>query len=315
MFRKVFIVNENARRVNKKLVQRIRDKYPNAPVWIENPEDFPHMFEVIVEKMKPDVIIWITGDGGGHLYATDTFRQFDTQDVPPVLIGPSGTFNVFSKALGQSRIWTLDPLAPVRRLDQCESLEETVCNLIKIEREGEQPLFCWSVTSGLIYNMFEMYNENKSFVNGARMVVQTMASFYMKNLMKKHHERMLGKREFNMVVDGKQMSGEFNGIAVYSIPISLLGFKAPYSNDLQVMACDFGSIDPFVFYSRGIRGRAIGLEIERPAREIIIENAGMTIVDGDSYNFEKPIRMNHTGMRVVSFEKQGILTPAYQASF
>ena len=309
MFKKAFVINTHARKVDYQLIKRIKEQYPNSPIHIENPEDFPRMFDDIVNKEKPDVIVWVTGDGGAHLYSTNTFRLFETEDVPPVLIAPSGTFNVFSKVLGQSRIWTLDLLAPVRKLDRCYTLEETVCNLMKIERDGEQPLFCWSATSGLIYNMFEMYNEKKSFVNGARMVVQTMASFYMRNLMERHYERMLGTREFSMVVDGKQMSGEFNGIAVYSIPINLLGFKVPYSNDLQVMGGDFGSIDPLVFYKRGIMGQAIGLEVERPARQVVLENAGHTIVDGDSYNFEDPIKISLYQMRTVDLETSICLTP------
>ena len=100
MYKKSFIVNVNARRVDKKLIEKIKKLYPHSPVHIENPERFPQMFDEIVNKDRPNVIVWITGDGGGHLYATDTFRLFETRDVPPVLIGPSGTFNVFSKASG-----------------------------------------------------------------------------------------------------------------------------------------------------------------------------------------------------------------------
>jgi len=280
---KLVIVTNPLSKFNKNgLIAQLKEQYPNIENFVKDLDDYPQLIEFIITKVRPDAIILSTGDGGGHNFF-DEYSKYNLLEVPPVIMLPSGTFNLHARAVGHRGLFS----NPMKIMGKVAALDDIVTfdnNLIEMFDGTDRHVgFC--ATNGIVSNFFDVYNQNKSIKEGANLIAKSVISFMLDGkVFNETYNQVFTKQHMSLEFNEQKVEGDFHGFSASSIPMGFLGMGLPYEKDIHLIAGAFTRKLLAENLLRAFTRNGFNAEVNTSSKEIFIDNCGNYLVDGESYH-------------------------------
>lgn len=264
------------------LIDWVNDKFNGAAHFVRPLEKYPKMIEDIVRE-KADAIIVSSGDGGIHKFLTAAQEAWD--DLPPLILPPSGTFNLQAGVLGHRGVIS-KPRRVLKRVLRLNDIESREQNWITID-DGEETKVGFCLANGIVANFFDIYNQDPGVYNGVKLIAKYIRAFLLRDQFREDYEQIF--REYNMkfTIDNLVIEGSYHGFASHCSNLGVAGLKLPYQGNLQLSATTFTKETMLENLARVFTRRPLTGEVEHSGQKVTIENCGRYIIDGDSYQADR----------------------------